>query len=157
MNKEHFKPRSLKEFKVDSGNLIISDPFYLGYPEVLQDYLDKIRGTVNGKNRLDPSFPFTMFESGALYYNYSYADPGAGEDGLFSVSKKKESILVQDLETPKAIKIKGELFKASLDLCCLLIGDAKIFGQSEQIVSVSPGIYIPQFNVEDRTITIAKK
>jgi hypothetical protein len=157
MDKKYFEPKSLKEFSVDSGSLIIADPFDLGYSGTLQNYLNKIRGT-DGKKFLDSSFPFTLLEFGTIYYNFSYSFPGAGEDGLFGVSKKKDSVLVQDLDYPETIEeLKGKLFEASLDLCCLLIGDAKIFGQSEQIVHVPKGIYFPSFDTRKRIITIAKK
>lgn len=133
-----------KSFILESGRLLITDPYYSGYSESIQSEIIDKRG----------QRAVTYFPKGVSYY---YPEDSSWniyrtEKGLWvalnnrnhdsierSVNKKIFGSQIEPWFTSKSkeqqknreMKKRGFLFSASTDVCTLLLGDQEVFGITE--------------------------
>src|SRR3989344_8295022 len=164
MSLDNFEFTDTKEFRVASGKLLIADPYYLGYPhEKLVDKWNALQKAVHERReiRTDTRPDILMLSFGFIVDDYT--------DGLWNVYQNKNGLTIVASERDsverrifrgvysisfekkyrdKLEKAKEEhkreefLFRAGVDLCTLLIGDAEKFIVPISERQIAPNEYI---------------
>ncbi len=133
----HFKPSDKADFNVNSGRLLIADPYHLGYSRSIETLLEQHKRTL-GKNK-----PVIAFDNGLLYYTLT--KDGYGTDGFFNVYFDNGQIKIKlDDDPDEALRTSDNpIFTALVDNCCLLIGDAGIYSVDESQWQIPDNSHTP--------------
>ncbi|MBI5804157.1 hypothetical protein HY450_02845 [Candidatus Pacearchaeota archaeon] len=138
MDRKHFEPNKRSSFTLESGKLIIADPFLLGYPEEIEDKIcAKIRDQKDGEYG-----SVTYLSRGVIYYypedsswnvyrterGLSIVNDNEGEDRVMKKICEKN---LPEKTKKKELREKGFLFETDSNACVLFIGDQRVFGLDE--------------------------
>lgn len=130
-----------RDFSIENGQVIIADPYYMGYDNATNVKLDSILDNVDDRNS-----PFVFLPNGLLYYNL--APNGISRSGRFDVFSDGEYLFLENLDFPNARKTSRRKektftfggrkittqhrFGLYTNLCALIVGDSNLYRLPEE-------------------------
>jgi len=125
MTLENFISSEIKQFRIDSGNVLIADPYMLGYPFEFEETIDRLAETGGHPGT---ECPFLTF----MPHGFLIVDD---TDGIWNVYREEQGFQLvgrqpsneDEMTKLKDYRGKEFLLNASVDTCNLLIGDAERF------------------------------
>lgn len=170
---DDLKPTGKNTFEIVSGRLLVADPFNLGYPKYIEDRVKEISVSAMHENPIVTFpygvLYYTLTRGGygtdcivgvyregntiRLVRNDNLLNmedieaefEGFREDYTDFDSFRQEYVDSDQrvVDTQSYHKLRQPIFDASVDLCCLLIGDAEKYSLSESDWRFADNPYVP--------------